>query len=134
MNAKNRAAEFEEAMKQEGGLANLAALNRASEIDFTNKSDVFKFLYSEMADMAMFDADKRQEANMYASDIANKFTLSQLEQAFEAKIASADIESKTRLQQIDAVTRTTLATTEADFKQLMQTTSSAGRCISTNPC
>ena len=31
------------------------------------------------------------------SDIANKFTLSQLEQAFEAKIAGADIESKNEI-------------------------------------
>ena len=126
VNAMNRALEFEEALKQEGGLANLAALNRASEIDFTNTSDVFKYLYGENVRMEMFNADKRQEANMYAADIANKFTLAQLEQSFESRIASADAQLKTQLQSIDAVTRESLAQTEADFKLLMQTTSSAG--------
>ena len=80
---RKRAMEFEQALKQEGGLANLAALNRASEFDLTNTSDVFKFLYSEMADMAMFDADKRQEAGMYIADVANKFTLAELEQTLK---------------------------------------------------
>ena len=126
VNARNRALEFGEALKQEGGLANLAALNRASEVDFTNTADIIKFLYGENVRMEMFNADKRQEANMYVADVANKFTLQQLEQSFESKIASADAQLKTQLQSIDAVTRETLSQTEADFKQLMQTTASAG--------
>nr|BDD47833.1 hypothetical protein 6 [Burkholderiaceae bacterium] len=125
VNAQNRALEFEQAMKQEGGLANMAALNRSEEFNLSNLGDVFKFLYGVDADLSKFNAKQRQDANMYVADTANTFTKQQLQNTFEARIASADAQTKTTLQSIDSTTRTTLATIESDYKQLMQTTSSA---------